>query len=187
MLTSGQNSQGFTLIEIMITVAILGILTAIALPSYSVWMENQQIRASAESIQNGLQKARAEAVKRNTLVRFVLGANSAWRLECVLPVGDLDGDGQPDCPALIEQRVMTEGASSKVSTLATPAGTTTIIFDNFGLVQPSPPSPSIPFSSLRVQHTNTATRQLQINIGAGGNIRMCDPDANLPSSDVRRC
>ncbi|MGZ8252498.1 MAG: GspH/FimT family pseudopilin [Methylophilaceae bacterium] len=181
-------TKGFTLVELMITVALLGIITIIAIPSYTVWIQNQQIRAGAESIQNGLQKARTEAVKRNALVRFVLGASSAWRLECVTVVGDLDGDGQADCPALIEQRAASEGSSSQISTVATPAAADTIVFTSLGLVQASPPSPTAPFTSLRIQHTNmTKTRQLQINIGAGGNIRMCDPDTNLPTSDVRRC
>ena len=65
-------SRGFSLIELMITLAVLGMLLAIGLPNMGTWLQNTQIRNAAESINSGLQFARAEAVKRNTTVRFQL-------------------------------------------------------------------------------------------------------------------
>ena len=70
--TNLDRQHGFTLVEVMVAIVILGILFGIALPTYRVWIQNVQIRNAAESIQNGLQLARTEAVKRNTNVAFVL-------------------------------------------------------------------------------------------------------------------
>src|SRR5262245_27505039 len=64
--------HGFTLIEMMITLAVFAILIMVGLPSLTTWLQNSQIRTAAETMQMGLQLARAEALRRNQLVRFQL-------------------------------------------------------------------------------------------------------------------
>lgn len=64
--------RGVTLIELVIGMAIVAMLVSAGLPSFMQWMQNAQVRAAAEGLQTGLQLARAEAVRRNTPVRFQL-------------------------------------------------------------------------------------------------------------------
>ncbi len=71
MLSVKYNSKGWTLVELLITMAIaLGLLAAAA-PDFSEWVQNSKIRTAAESIQNGLTVARTEAVHRNATAKFV--------------------------------------------------------------------------------------------------------------------
>lgn len=66
------RQQGFTLVELFVGIAIVGILFSLALPSVSQWSTNSKVRNWAESIQSGLQITRVEALKRNTTMRFQL-------------------------------------------------------------------------------------------------------------------
>jgi type IV fimbrial biogenesis protein FimT len=72
MLNSSHRETGFTLIELLVGLTIVGILFMMGVPSFKSWIQNTQIRTATEVIQNGLELARAEAVRRNTPVRFQL-------------------------------------------------------------------------------------------------------------------
>jgi type IV fimbrial biogenesis protein FimT len=164
--------SGFSLIELLLGVTIMIILTTIAVPSFQTWFQNSQIRNATESIANGLQRARAEAVARNTNVQFALGTGSAWAVSVV-------SDG-----TLIDQRSSNEG-SQNVTRTVLPAGTTTITFNNLGSVLPLNADATAPLTQVDLGAVG-GNQNLRVTIGVGGNARMCDP--NLPAgSSPRAC
>jgi len=63
---------GFTLIEMMIVVAIIGIAGLIALPNYLVWQSRSELRQAITEVQNQLLLARMAALSRNAPVTVVI-------------------------------------------------------------------------------------------------------------------
>jgi type IV fimbrial biogenesis protein FimT len=183
---------GFSLVELMIAVAVLAIIMSIAFPSFNAMIKNSQIRSAAESIQNGIQLARAEAVKRNAPVQFDLrGTNSAWTI-CTQPASG--GCPSPDDATTIQSRDESEGSSSSITVVTTDAAP--FIFNSLGaMTSPVPASNGLVAVTLGISTTAlpaAQARNLRVLISAGGNIRMCDlglarNPVSTPNLNPRAC
>jgi prepilin-type N-terminal cleavage/methylation domain-containing protein len=70
---NARRSAGFTFTEIMLVVAMMGILVAIAQPRFSAYLDNQSVRAAGRASVTAFQLARSESIKRseNILVVFI--------------------------------------------------------------------------------------------------------------------
>lgn len=186
MLASKTKISGVTLIELLIGISLVALLLSLALPGYQQWIQNLQIRTAAEAIQNGLQLARTEAVRRNAAVSLTLTNAtriSDWTVGCVAATAD--------CPASIQSRSGVEGsANARVGTNTT--GTTfattlvsvtapAITFNSLGRVS----SPALGGNNFRIDVTNAvlaSARRLSIVVSPGGQIRLCDPALSLTSN-----
>jgi type IV fimbrial biogenesis protein FimT len=99
-----RHSNGVTLIELMIGLTIISCLLLVGMPSFTIWIQDLQIRGAAESIQSGLLLARSEAIRRNRPVQLALadaGGLVEWRIGCV--------PADAGCPDLIAERKRGEG------------------------------------------------------------------------------
>ena len=178
MLTDRPAQRGVTLIEFLISFAILGILIATAVPSFRDWITNSQVRTAADTVNSGLQMARTEAVRRNTPVRWTLSNSTggAWLIDV------------PSTGATVQTRSGNEGT---VSALVT-SNQNQIVFNGVGWVTPTPVNPiQIDVSNPGAGDCQDAgggggpIRCLRVLVGAGGQVRMCDPV--LASSAAAAC
>lgn len=71
-----QRLRGFTLVELMITVIVLGIIATMALPAFSRMIVAQRSRNAASDLASAITLARSEAVKRNAAA--TLSASGTW-------------------------------------------------------------------------------------------------------------
>ena len=193
--------RGFSLIELIVGMVILGVLLGLAMPGFSNWLRNARVRTAAESVQNGLQLARAEAVRRNTDVRFSLvnttGSTCAldpagpnWVISLDPPAGKCDKPASDTDPRIIQSRSGAEGSAA--TTLV--AGQSSFIFNNLGRLTPTPAgNVDIDFSSATGQLCIAAggpVRCLRVVVSIGGQIRMCDPafpTDNTKTADPQAC
>ena len=169
-----RRQAGFTMIELVITIVVVGILAALAIPGFSAWIQNQQIRTGTEGVLNGLQTARAEAVKRNQLVEFRLGDRTAW--EVVLRTTN----------ETLQSRAADEGSRTAVTAIQ-PDGATTVTFNGMGwVVANEDGSPTISQVDVRSSVLKgTEARPLRVVLTSGGSTKMCDPQ--VANDDPRAC
>jgi type IV fimbrial biogenesis protein FimT len=190
--------RGFSLIELIVGMAILGILMSIGIPAFSDWIRNARVRTTAESVLNGLQLARVEAVRRNTTVGFYLvdtttsacalsTAGPNWIVSVDSPVGQCDvAASDTVAPRIIQSRAGNESGAA-ATTVA--AGQSSVVFN--GLGRPTP----LPGGNIAINFTDAAgaacvaaggpVRCLRAEVSVGGQIRMCDPA--LPAGDAQGC
>lgn len=71
-----RSRAGFTLLELMIVVAIIGIASALAAPSYTAWIARYQLREGISEMQHQLVLARMMAVSRNVPVTVTMGLSN---------------------------------------------------------------------------------------------------------------
>ena len=72
MLSAG-HQEGFSIIELSVALTVVAVLLTLGVPSLSGYIQNARLGSAAKSFYTGLQTARAEAVKRNAEVEFVIG------------------------------------------------------------------------------------------------------------------
>lgn len=186
--------RGMNMVEIMVTIAIVAIVTTIGAPSMAQWMENTQIKSSAQSVLNGLQLARGEAVRRNAAVKFVLtdaAGTTGWSVGCVTVTAACVADIQTGSAADggKNARLGVSTAAQAAKDYATPIaagsgmdGAASVTYTAFGQVA------AAAVNVTRIDVTSSvdaSARRLVIRIPAGGSASLCDP--GLPAANLQSC
>jgi len=176
------SEAGFSLVELMISVVILAIAMALAMPSFSQWIQNTHIRGAAESLLNGIQRARAEAVTRNVSVTFSVAGDNFWTITDTALNQVIESRPRSEIPASV---------TITVSPAPVPPATapTTLTFNNLG-IRIANADASVPIETIDIDSSaldEDDSRNLRIIIGAGGIARMCDPNPAIEETDPRHC
>lgn len=179
------RQSGATLVELMVTMVILGIILAIATPSMQAYVLRGQLRSGVEAIYDGLMQARSESIKRNTTVAFILQTvDGDWQI--------LDANGS----VITDRHSKGEGTknidvapSSSGASISVPA---TVTFNGLGQISANADG-SASISSMLVTLPGSSlsdSRRIDIGFGGagsvtGGLIRVCDPSISSSNSPLR--
>ena len=163
--------RGVTLIEMMIALVIIAMLILVAMPSFSAWLANAQIRNGAEAVLNGMQFARNQAIQFNTPVQFELTGNSSWTVTRVSDDEELQSRAE-------------EGSATSEAAVQ-PDGATQLTFNGMGwIVANDDGSDSITQIDVASTVDVDGVRPLRVTITPGGSVKMCDPAVAAPGPRV---
>lgn len=179
------NARGYTLLEAVVAVAILGILSMIAAPSFTAWVNRSQVGTMAESIQSGLTQARMEAVKRNRPVTFTLSDQDLP--SCDDPGASTSGTNWIICvtedavdSAAIPDPIV--GGKNGSAAVTVNAGFSTITFDGMGRADSGD---IVEIEICKGPEGQSEHRRRRILLTSSGSVNNCDPA--LPANKQGAC
>ncbi|MES9901546.1 MAG: GspH/FimT family pseudopilin [Sedimenticola sp.] len=94
-----KKTTGFTLVELMVTLSVAGILLAIAVPSYTAMVENNRLATAANSFISSMGLARSEALKLRADITVAVADNSTATNEWGKEGWAIAGGGTPNWTA----------------------------------------------------------------------------------------
>lgn len=184
-----QRARGFGLIELLVGVSVLGILLAVAMPSFSSWIRNARARTVADALQTGLRLAQAEAQRRTHSVVFfltssktcttastALAGGSYWQIRTV-PNALLTNDAAE----AVQCGVLTDVSTGVALTSST--NTTALCFgaDGRQTTLTNPATVGVDCTAAAAVYDVTPSgsspdkRPLRVTVSLAGSVRMCDP------------
>jgi type IV fimbrial biogenesis protein FimT len=192
------SQRGFSLIELMVTLTVAGIVMAAVVPAAQDLIANSRVRSSADAVQNAIRLTQAEAIKRSRPAAFIL-TNAAPAVDAS-PVAD----GNHWVARLLRRTVDTDdtglylkGGTDPASLGVTVTGPAAICFNAFGQqvtmtstannlgVACTAPTDATP-TAITFAGT-AATKTMRVQVSLGGRVRMCDTSKTVSATSPDGC
>lgn len=182
-----RQQYAFTIIELMVVVAVLAVLALIAAPSLKDFMLVQRLKGINAQLVTDMQFARSEAVSRNSLLRVSFRSNATMtcyslytainnsvRCDCQLGAGSACGSNASEVrtvqiPLSQSVKVMPAGSSSGFAFDHVTGAIYSIPTDKF----------SAPISSFVINTSIDSARTLSTTVGQSGRTTVCASTTNL--------
>lgn len=193
-----RRQHGLTLIELMVTVALVALLLVMAMPSLGSWMADARVRSSADALQNALRLAQGEAIKRSRTAVLMLTTakpdinatpstnGNRWVVKMVARDTDTSAE---------TQALFVRGGAESSSQGVAVTGPALLCFNAFG--QPITLTATATGLGAACSSATTpivyslsatgASHDLRVQVGLGGQVRMCNPAKSLSNAAPDGC
>jgi type IV fimbrial biogenesis protein FimT len=182
---------GFTLIELMVTLAVMAVVLAAAAPSFADFFDKSRVRGAADGVISLIGNARAEAVKtdldvnvaftRSSATSWCVGANAATPPTGGAPAGNASACDCTDTTKCVvggQRSAIEVGAYPDVSIGAIPGA---FAFDSkLGVVTPLATN-AVTLTSPRGKY------DIKVEVNALGQARLCVPSGKPGVAGVAAC
>jgi type IV fimbrial biogenesis protein FimT len=202
LITRAKSVAGFTMIEMIVTMTIFGILVALAAPTMKTWIANAKVRAVADTLQNGIRLAQSESLRRSRQVVFALTTSPNPQSDFTAGMLTAAANGNNwaivTIPAIAGEAsaFVTSGVLTPAGTAVTITGPAEVCFNSVGRLITNaatgvaggscvPPGGTPPMYPYTVMSTGGQTMRVQLALG--GQVHLCDPTQTLSASNPYGC
>lgn len=199
---SRASRRGFSLIELLVAITVLALLIAAAGPSTASWVRSAHTQNAAEAAQNGLRRARTEAMRRQRPVTFWLVTSaggaappddscalSATSASWVISLDDPSGKCATPTSSDTEPRII------ETAGVPVPQGLQVQAFSSDGTAarsvtfdaQGRQVGTTDPIARIDITHPDSGVRALRVEVSSSGSIRLCDRGLPPGGDDPKAC
>lgn len=166
--------RGFTIVELMVTIAVATILLAVAAPNYTTFIRNSQLSDAVGEFMSAVNAARGNAIKQGINTFLVPTTGTDWSTGWyVFADGNWDGVYTASDPK--DVLIMQSPAPNSILTVSTPTGNGSTLTDGYLLFNGSgyPKQKTGGMSTGKINIVNGSIRTTIINIDNTGRVRSC--------------
>lgn len=192
------SQRGLTALELLISVSILVLLLATAMPPLTAWLANARVRSAAEQLQNSLRLAQSEALRRNR--QTVLALTNATPALAATPAANGRNWYVQALPLLAgetaDDSFYLHGSALPASMGIGITGPALLCFNSIGRpvansatgLGQTCSAPASATAPTTYDLTNpSASKPLRVQVFLGGQVRLCDPSRSLSTSTPDGC